>query len=405
MPLLSLKPLTTYLEQSLQRRLIAVVALFLSLASLAFLVILLLLHTQMLLAENKRASIALNESLQVALENAMLKRDLPGLSQIVENLGQRDGIDAVMIVNPEGEIRFSDDPARIGHRLDDPRIAKALATQNPIAAHRNGQSGADVLRSINPVHNRAPCATCHGDPALHPVNGVLVVDFRAAPVLAHALRETAILIGMGAIVMAALGFALWKATRRLVLDRLAPLSRAVEAVGRGDVTTRVEIDGKDEIARFAAGFNTTAERLQASDEALRMTRDALLAILAAAPDGIRVIDANFRVIHANEAHLAQLGLPAEDVNDQPCYHLTHGGDEPCPSTMQPCPVVRLLRQGESGLRFSDRHQGAGGEMRNVEVTAAPIRLPVDGEIVDGVIEVIRDLDRAMEISHQQRLTE
>ncbi|HHS93993.1 MAG TPA: hypothetical protein ENK63_01430, partial [Rhodobacterales bacterium] len=87
------------------------------------------------------------------------------------------------------------------------------------------------------------------------------------------------------------------------------------------------------------------------------------------------------------------------------YHLTHGGDEPCPSTMQPCPVVRLLRQGESGLRFSDRHQGAGGEMRNVEVTAAPIRLPVDGEIVEGVIEVIRDLDRAMEISHQQRLTE
>ncbi|MFC3119628.1 sigma 54-interacting transcriptional regulator [Jhaorihella thermophila] len=42
---------------------------------------------------------------------------------------------------------------------------------------------------------------------------------------------------------------------------------------------------------------------------------------------------------------------------------------------------------------------------NVEVTAAPIRLPVDGATVDCVIEVIRDLDRAVEISHQQRLSE
>lgn len=399
------RQLRSYLDRRLQRRLIAVSAFFLFLASLAFLVILLVLHTQMLLAENKRASLALNTSLQIALENAMLKRDLPGLTQIVGNLGRQEGIDAIMIVNPTGEIRFSDRHERIGQRLDDPGIAEALEAQTGIGSYRNGQGGARVLRSINPVLNRPACAECHGAAAAHPVNGLLIVDFQATPVLVHALRGTAMLIAMGAVVMAFLGFALWKATRRLVLDRLDPLSGALRAVGKGDVATRVAVDGTDEIAAFARGFNTMASRLEVADAALRTARDAFEAILAAAPDGIRVIDAEYRVIHANDAHLAQLGLPASKVVGQACHVLTHGLDEPCPSTLQPCPVRRVLGEGEAKMRFTDRHCAANGKHMNVEVTAAPIRLPVDGAIVDGVIEVIRDLDRDMDISHQQRLSE
>ncbi len=405
MPLRVPRKLNAYLNQSLQRRLIAVSALLLFLASVAFLIILLVLHTRMLLDENERASLALNESLQIALENAMLKRDLNGLTRIVDNLGRQDGIDAVMIVTPTGEIRFSDRHERIGKRLDDPELARALTTQTAIGLYRTGLGGAKVLRSINPVQNRAPCAECHGDPAVHPVNGLLIVDFRATPVLAHALQGTAILIGMGAIVMGLLGLGLWKATRRLVLDRLEPLAGAFDEVARGRISTRVEVHGQDEIAAFAEGFNNMAARLESADEALRAARDALEAIIAAAPDGIRVIGPDYRVLHANDAHLAQLALPRSDVIGQPCHRLTHGAADPCPATLQTCPVVRILRQGAGPLRFADRHRTADGAFLNVEVSAAPIRLPVNGQAADCVIEVIRDLDREMEVSHQERLTE
>ena len=405
MPVRLIRKFDAFLGKSLQRRLIAVSALFLILASVAFMAILLLLHTRMLLGENERASLALNQSLQIALENAMLNRDLAGLSQIVDRLGAQPGIDGVMILSPEGEVRFSDRHDRIGQHLDDSDIVAALTAKTAIAAYRRGPDWADVLRSINPVRNRAACSACHGDPARHPVNGLLVVDFRAAPVVAQALRGTVILIGMGAVVMALLGLALWKATRRLVLDRLEPLAEAVRAVGQGDISTRVDPGGEDEIAALAQGFNTMAARLEAADEALRLARDALDAILAAAPDGIRVIDANFRVRHANLAHLEQMELPRSAVIGQSCYRLTHGRDRPCPATLQTCPVVRILQEGAQKLRYIDRHRRADGRFINVEVTAAPIRLPVDHEVVDCVVEVIRDLGREVELSHQQRLGE
>ena len=405
MPLRLIRRIRTFLGKSLQRRLIAVSALYLFLASLAFMAILLLLHTQMLLGENERASLALNKSLQIALENAMLKRDLDGLTRIVDRLGAQPGIDGVMILSPGGEVRFSDRHDRIGRHVDDPGIARALASGTAIAAFRRSPGRADVLRSINPVHNRDACRACHGDPAAHPVNGLLVVDFRAAPVMAQALRGTVILIGMGAVVMVLLGLALWRATRRLVLDRLEPLAEGVRAVGGGDTSARVEPVGEDEIAALGEGFNTMAARLEAADEALRLARDALDAILAAAPDGIRVIDANFRVRHANAAHLEQLGMPRSAVIGQPCYRLTHGRESPCPPTLQTCPVVRILREGVQSLRYTDRHRRADGRFINVEVTAAPIRLPVGHEVADCVVEVIRDLGREVELSHQQRLGE
>jgi hypothetical protein len=45
--------------------------------------------------------------LQATWENAMLKRDIPGLRDIVARLGELPGIRDVLILAPNGEVRFA----------------------------------------------------------------------------------------------------------------------------------------------------------------------------------------------------------------------------------------------------------------------------------------------------------
>ena len=50
------------------------------------------------------------------------------------------------------------------------------------------EQGAAVLRSINPVPNKAPCTSCHGPVAENPINGVLFVDYEADTIRDQALQ-------------------------------------------------------------------------------------------------------------------------------------------------------------------------------------------------------------------------
>ena len=77
---------------------------------------------------------------------------------------------------------------------------------------------------------------------------------------------------LAALALLALAVAVgaWPLARRLA-RRLERLQTRVEALGAGDLATRVEIEGKDEIAALARSFNRAAERIQALVEAQRDT--------------------------------------------------------------------------------------------------------------------------------------
>ena len=51
-----------------------------------------------------RVTAEVNRLLQATLENAMLKRDVPGLREIVQRMGELRGIRDVMILEPGGEV-------------------------------------------------------------------------------------------------------------------------------------------------------------------------------------------------------------------------------------------------------------------------------------------------------------
>jgi signal transduction histidine kinase len=77
------------------------------------------------------------------------------------------------------------------------------------------------------------------------------------PAQAHAF-----LLGFFGLLALALALGAWPLTRRLT-GRLERLRRGVEGLGQGDLTARVAVEGRDEVAGLAESFNRAAERIEA----------------------------------------------------------------------------------------------------------------------------------------------
>ncbi len=343
-----------------------------------------------------------NSLLQVTLENAMLKRDLQGLEQIVDRLGAQPGVERVMIANPLGEVRFSSDASRLGHMLWE----GALPYTAPEALFMADPAGGDLLRSINPVPNRTPCTPCHGSVATKPFNGVLFVDYAAAPLRDQAFRTTLLLMGAGAVVVVATLIGGWWFMRRFVLRPVERLSRASEALAGGDLSARVALAGNDELAQLGADFNAMAASLQASVNELEEEERFLQALIDTIPDGVRIFDAEGRLVLANRTYCAQLGLDPGCILGQRCWESAHGAQEPCAPTLKPCPLDELAAAGKAQeIRFVDRHRRADGALLEVEITAAAVTLNRRGRPQRLIIESIRDLEAQVRFSHEQKMAE
>jgi signal transduction histidine kinase len=176
------------------------------------------------------------------------------------------------------------DPMRVGHNLD--TFAEfAAETLPPASATREEQQDAlvrwhkrmraslalydtndkPIAAAGRPLPPPDPAQTASGwlegrPPvfALKLPDGRWLVGQRNRPphrsphVLMIALALTALLVGLAA----------YPVVRRLT-RRLERLQTSVEALGAGQLSTRVPVEGSDEVARLAQSFNQSAERVEA----------------------------------------------------------------------------------------------------------------------------------------------
>jgi signal transduction histidine kinase len=372
-------------------------------ASLLLGVLFLGLYRQQLENERAEASLHLNRMLQVTWENAMLKRDVEGLRDIVGKLGTLPGIRDVLILAPSGEVRFASDAAKLGRQMAD--VAQATTAGKPLSRFENLEAGGEVLRSINPVPNRAPCTPCHGAVDKHPVNGVLVIDYDAAPIRGSARRSAALFLLAGSAVLGLTLATLWLALRRHVIRPLAELDAATRSLATGDLSVRAVVTRDDEIGRAADSFNRMAGRLETQMALVRAHEAWLQEILDGLPDGVRVIRvADKKVVLANRAFCQQTGRPLEEILDHPCHSSSHDRVEPCVATLVICPLVELREVGAT-LKASHHHQRAGGGQFPAEVNAVLVEIDRDGGAERYIVESVRDLGQAVMVSHEQRLSE
>ncbi len=388
----------SWIGTSLNRKFLLGTAAGLLISSLIFLLLYIPLYHNELAEERARTAEQVNRLLQTSLENAMLKRDLPGLRGMISKLGAQKGIVSVFITNPEGEVRFASDPGRVGEELPTPFHGDRPVTELLESGH------GEVLRSINPVHNHFPCTQCHGPVESRPVNGVLYVDYDAAPLLGKVRRTTLMLMGAGAlIVLINLGGGWWF-IRRFIARPVEQLVGAANALTDGDLSHRVEIDGRDELAQLGQAFNLMADRLRGKIQALEEQQRFRQALIDAIPDGICIIDEHFELVATNRAYREQLALDDATGVGLRCHQMAHDLEHPCPPTLLTCPVHEL-RDSDEPLKVLHHHQRANGETLDVEIYAAPMRASLNGKERRFVVESIRDLRREVKYSQEQRLSE
>lgn len=388
-----------WLAKSLNRKFIVGTAVGLAVSSLTFLLLYMQLYKSEIGEERSRTASQVNSMLQTSLENAMLKRDLPGLADIINKLGQQPEIVSVFITKPTGEIRFSSTPEQVGNQLEEPYQDTVASTDFIKDAQGN-----EILRSINPVHNKEACFECHGPISKSPINGILYVDYDAAPLRKKVRDTTLLLMGAGATIVILNLLGGWWFIRQYVLKPVDQLMQTSKALTHGDYEARVELQGSDELPTLGHSFNFMAEKLEEKIQELKEQKSFLQGLVDAIPDGIRVINPDYNVILANEAYRTQHGMQNESGVGQPCYLITHNSNKHCPPTLITCPVYEILKN-EKPIKFVHQHRRTDGSTFDVEIFAAPMRATIQGKDETLIVESIRDLVKQVKYSQEQKLSE
>jgi len=185
---------------------------------ICFILLLVFFYNKQLEQEAKKTSL-INPLLLIFMEDTLLKQDIEGLRKMVQKLDKYPDIHLVMIINREQEIRFSSDPIRLYNKIN----TEDVTLNHPFTVFQVNSRGENVLRTINPIYNQAACTHCHGSIAEQPVNGVLLIDYDAEPILETALYNTLLLVSI--ILFLGILFAIilwWFFIRQVQVNEIKP---------------------------------------------------------------------------------------------------------------------------------------------------------------------------------------
>ena len=114
------------------------------------------------------------------------------------------------------------------------------------------------------------------------------------------------------------------------------------------------------------------------------------ALLEASPDGVLVIDRDYRIINCNNSSLISGETGRESILGRFCFEIMHHAKEPCSGTERICPAQETLRTGRPSRAVHEVVM-ADGETQVCQVTTYPIFNHL-GEITQFVV-TIRDMTK------------
>ena len=330
-------------------------------------------HMRSLLKGARATALAEGDLIRVALEHQMIENDRTLIAKMMESFRKQSWVERLVLLDRAGAERELQVPA---DQAGSSRVIEA----------RKGE----VLRTVVPIRNRAECYGCH-DPS-HKINGVLILDYRTTELSQEMAHDLGWMVGGTAAITLLLVGAIGVVNRVAVLRRLQRFETAARQIAGGDLEKRVPAGGSDTISWLAREFNTMADSVTGLVGEVRHQRERLETVINSIDDGIVVLDAERRVIAANDAFLERARHSREQVLGCQCRELTPGG-----CTVEDCPTLACLASGARQVRLCERRTPEG-QIVWEEVHASPI-LDSQGKLLH-VVEVWRDIsDRRAAEAH------
>ena len=342
-------------------------------------------HFRSLLDTAHTSALAEGELIRTALEHQMMGNDRTLIAQMIESFGKQARVEQLVVLDRNGVERYSSKPgtAKNDFQIGSP-TCQACHRDPP---ERRGSSrvietqGGTILRTVIPIRNHDQCQQCH-DPR-QKINGVLILDYNAGEVRAAMTRDLRWMVaGTGALTFVIVG-AIALVIRLSVLRRLQRFENTARLISQGDLERRVPAEGSDTLAWMAKEFNEMADSVSGLIGEVRIQRERLETVINSIDDGIVVLDAERKIMAANDAFLRRARSSREQVLGCCCTQL-----EPGPCKLSDCPTLACLRSGERQVRICERKMD-NNTVAWEEIHASPI-LDASGRLAQ-VVEVWRDI--------------
>jgi two-component system NtrC family sensor kinase len=217
----------------------------------------------------------LSRGIASATWHAMLADRRDDVYQIMETVGEKQGIDRIRLFNRTGDITFSTNPEDRARSVSKSHaVCEGCHSPNgtrlqPDLEHRvRYYAGKDARRNLSivtPIYNEPSCsdAVCHAHPKDFKVVGVLEVGMNLDVVdseLANIQQRVAWRVG---VEIAAICVFLWVFTRRFISQPIQELIQGMKAVSQMELDRPIPVrnDGS-EIAELAHSFDDMRLRLR-----------------------------------------------------------------------------------------------------------------------------------------------
>lgn len=337
---------------------------------------------------------ALAAAVKGSVNAAMRKGHRQDVQRLLEEVRIPSLISRITVYSEQGRLlKSAFDERRTGLPAPgeglSPDTLQAVAASDRTEVRRS--NGVPFLSYYSPIANTPECHRCHG--SRNRFNGILRIDFSLHDTEALFLSRRRRILIWTAVMVAALAVALVTLLRVVVHRPVRELRDAITRAADGNEPMSLAVNGEDELADLKGGFvamlakihalhrtNIEKEKELARNQEIMRFRMELKTMFDAMPDGVLLVDKEFRIIQSNPRAHALLPALDEAAGRIDTERMKQSG---CPHHG----IQNALQDGKV-CEHQCSIKLANGDPRHLHSICAPIR--EDGRVVS-VVAVVRDI--------------
>ena len=199
-------------------------------------------------------------TVESSIYNTMHLGNVQDVGSILAMVGQHNQLVGVRIFHPHGVILRSSNPSEVGRIVNANDYALFQSPKNygifDLPPH------GEVLTMVKPIYNEVACHTCHGTKAR--VIGILDINYSLSRTKMQMIESSRIFIISSVAITVFLAITISLILFKFVKRPLDSIIGNMSRVEQGDLSGRIDYQGKDEIGRLVTSFNSMVDRLAAA---------------------------------------------------------------------------------------------------------------------------------------------